>query len=286
MRTLREFYENIAFTSTKDENAIGPLRVTADSILEQLQNEECSLAHHVRALSMLLWLAEILEKIGISLDRQTRDEVEGCAKALTGEYLRRRRYNEVDVLWALEWASKRTIEEMAPQVPDSIFENIEGLDVLADLGGLAGLAGLGRLMGLMGLAGLGRLMGLEGLAGVARLEGIEGLTRLEGLDRLQRLTRLEGLARLARLARLERLLQGLQGLQDFQVLQVLQGLDGLQGLQVLQGLEGFEGLQVLQGPEGLEGLPGLLRDTTTHMDIPRCANIARLALGDTPESKH
>jgi dsDNA-binding SOS-regulon protein len=120
MRSIREFYETkMTFTSTRDENVIGPLRDTADSILEQLQNEECSLAHHVRALSILLWLVEILEKIGISLDRQTRDEVEGCAKALTGEYLRRGRYNVVDVLWALEWASKRTIEEMAPQVPDS-----------------------------------------------------------------------------------------------------------------------------------------------------------------------
>ena len=211
IRSIREFYETkITFTSTRDENVIRPLRDTADRIFEQLQNEECSLAHLVRALSILFWLVEILEYMGISLDRQTQDEVDGCARALTGEYLRRGGYNVVDVFWAVEWASKRTIEEMAPQVPDSFFEKI-GVQ-------LTRVVGLGRIEGLAGLAGL------------------------EGLGRLGHLGRLADLVRLVRLTR-------------------------------------------LGDPAGLQRVQRF-PSNATYMDIPQCASIARLALDDTPESKH
>ena len=223
MRSIREFYETkVTFISTRDENVIGALRDTADCVLEQLQNEECSLAHHVRALSILLWLVGILENRGIPLDRQTRDEVEDCAYALTGEYLRRGRYRLEDVCWALEWASPTTLEEIAPQVPDSFFEDVKVVDGLVDL------------------------------------------TRLAHLHRLARLHRLECLARL----------MGLTDLTD---------LVGLADLADLAGLADL--LVMLERHQSLADLKRHLSNTA-YVDIPRYASCARLALDDSPESKH
>ena len=162
------------FTSTRDEKAIGQLRDIADCILERLQNEECPLAHHVRALSILIWLVENLEQLGISLDRQTRDEVEGCAKALTGEYLRRGSYNIEQVFWVLEWAPITIIDEVALQVPDSLFESLADVSRLT----LMGLTGLLGLSGLPDPADLARLRRLPGLARLADLPGLARLARL------------------------------------------------------------------------------------------------------------
>ena len=253
IRSIQEFYETkITFSSTRDENVIGVLRDTADSILDQLQNEECSLAHHVRALSILVWLVEILEYIGIPLDRQTQDEVEGCANALTGEYLRRGRYNDVDVLWALEWASKRTIEAMAPQVPGSFFENI-GVQVKC-------VEGITNLQDVALIADVSHYQGVEELAGLQDVEGLQGVTGVQGLA---------GLAFLTRLPRVGGLVvrEGLMGLGD------LAGLADLVGLVDLADLADLTGLQ-------------RRRSNTTYADIPRCASIARLALDATPESQH
>ena len=250
MRSIREFQETkITFTSTgiRDENVIGTLRDTVDCILEQLQNEECSLAHHVRAVSILLWLVGILEIRRIYLDWRTRDEVEDCAKALIGEYLRRGKYNVEDVLWALEWAPKRTLEEIAPQVPESILENIGDLDSLADLESFAD--------------------GLESLA-----DGLESLVK-ENLDSLGFESCLDGLQSLVdRLARLPGFahLAGLQHLADLH--------PGLADLACLRGLPHLRGRR---------GLLGLLSNntSTTYSNISHCASIARLALDDTAESK-
>ena len=182
MHGIREFYETkITVTSTRDENVIGPLRDTADSILEQLQNEESSLAQHIRALAILIWLVENLEKIGISLDRQTQDEVEGCEKALTGEYLRRGSYNVGQVMWVLEWASMTTIEEMVCQVPDSLFGSNGDLACLEHL---APRARLERLTRLEHLARLSHVAGLPGLAYLAGLPGLPGITGIPGIKRL------------------------------------------------------------------------------------------------------
>ena len=192
MRSIREFYETkITFTSTRDENVIGPLRDTADCILEQLQNEECSLAHHVRALSILLWLVQNLENTEIHLDRQTRDEVEGCAYALTGEYLRRGSYNVLDVLWAIEWASPTTLEEIAPQLPDSFFENIGAVEDFECPPSFRRLPGVYYLSGVQCPPDVQSPPGVARLASLARAARLQGFARLQGLARLQDLVLLE-----------------------------------------------------------------------------------------------
>ena len=53
------------------------------------------------------------------------------------------------------------------------------------------------------------------------------------------------------------------------------------------GLSRLAGVQGVQGVQDLQGVAGLLSNTTTtYIDIPRYATIARLALENTPESKH
>ena len=264
IRSIREFYETkITFTSARDENVIGALRDTADCILEQLQDEECSLAHHARALSILLWVVEILEYTGTPLDPQTRDEVESCANALTGEYLRRGRYNRVDVFWALEWASKRTIEEMAPQVPDSFFEDTR--------------VWLARIADAVRDEHFARVVSVSRLAGLARLAGGEGFGGPEVLTPLTRLTSLASLAFLARIPRLMGILAlaGLPRLPELAGHPRLAGLVGLVGVADLANLGGVAGLAIQRGPS-----------SSAYADIPHCASIARLALDDTPEREH
>jgi hypothetical protein len=195
MRSIREYYErNFTPGSTRNENLTGPLQDPVGRIFEHMQNEECSLAHLVRAVSILLYLLKILEGNGTSLDQQTREEVEVCAVGLTREYLQRRSYDLRDLIWVLEWAPTRTMEEIAPQVPHTSIEYIEGratlvygtrLADLADLVDLADIADIANVADLADLACLARLGGLACLGGFTGFEGFEGV--VVGFARLARL---------------------------------------------------------------------------------------------------
>jgi hypothetical protein len=192
MRSIREYNErNLTPGSTRNESLTGPLQDTVDRIFEHMENEECPLAHLVRAVSILLWLVNIMEDNGISLDRQTREEVEDCAVGLTREYLQRGRNAREHLIWALEWASAGIIKGIAPQVPHASIEYFECLEDRAaraygkrlpdqacparlacregdaDLAQLARLAGLARLTGLAGLADFAGLRDLTGKLGDA-----------------------------------------------------------------------------------------------------------------------
>jgi hypothetical protein len=194
MRSIREYYER-TFTpgSTRNEKLTGPLHDTVGRIFEHMENEECSLAHLVRAVSILRWLLNILEDNGISLDRQTREEVEVCAVGLTREYLQRRRYDLQGLIWVLEWASTRTMKEIAPRVPHTSIAYVEGRVTLVygtrlvDLADLANSADLANVADVADLARLARLGGLACLGGVAGFEGFEGVAGVAGFARLARL---------------------------------------------------------------------------------------------------
>jgi hypothetical protein len=129
MRSIREYYErNFTPASTRNESYTGPLQDLVGRIFERMQNEECSLAHLVRAVSILRWLVNVLEPNVISLDRQTREEVEICAIGLTKEYIQRGGYVHQRIAWALEWASTRTITEIVPQVLHALKEGPRARD--------------------------------------------------------------------------------------------------------------------------------------------------------------
>jgi hypothetical protein len=236
MRNLREYYErNFTPASTRNESLTGALQDTVGRIFEHMQNEECSFAHLVRAVSILFWLVKLLEDNGVSLDRQTREEVEVCAIGLTREYLQRGRYDHEHIQWTLEWASARTIIEIAPQVLHTLKEGPQDQLLKRD-------QGPGRL-----------------LQGFERLQVL--LQGLERLERLQVLQIVEGF-------------MGFQAIEGVEVSQltlaflVFQALRGLQGPQVLQGLQGPDlfhmGLQVrrMSLDEPLLGFARLALDKT------------------------
>jgi hypothetical protein len=217
MRNLREYYErNFTPVSTRNESLTGPLQDIVGRIFDHMQNEECSLAHLVRAVSILLWLVKKLEDNGVSLDQQTREEVEDCAIGLTREYLQRGRYDHEHIQWTLEWASARTIIEITPQVLHALKEGPRAPRWSQDQV-LECDQGLERL-----------LQGFEHLQ--VLLQCLEHLERLQVLQILEGLQGLQGL----------QALQGLQVFQAFQVIQVFHALRALQGLQVLQGLQGLD----------------------------------------------
>jgi hypothetical protein len=178
MRSLREYYErNFTPVSTRNESLTGPLQDPVGRIFEHMQNEECSLEHLVRAVSILLWLVNMLEDNGISLDRQTREEVEVCAVGLTKEYLQRRRHDVEGLIWVVEWSSTRTIKEIAPQVSRASIAFVEGVETSATLvyrTRLAGVADLGDLARLRDLARLLRLAPLVRLACLTDLTDVTG----------------------------------------------------------------------------------------------------------------
>jgi hypothetical protein len=188
MRNIREYYEgNFTPGNTRNENLTGPLQDTVGRIFEHMENEECSLALLVRALSILLWLVKIQEDNGISLNQQTREEVEACAAGLTREYLQRGRYNPVDLIWALEWASTRTIKEIAPQVPHGLIESLDDpahlphlprLPRVTRVTDLAGLAGLADIAGLANITDSADIADIAATAGLARVAVLAGLARI------------------------------------------------------------------------------------------------------------